>query len=254
MMSQQASEESDDISRTSLARQLSAAMEGKSFSELSAVTFDHRGAALVGSVFLETLKRCGYALSDFDAVGALTSAAVPIVDSIVHAAASMGGALDAFVMDFVFPSIKGPSIDGKRVILIDSWLGEKSYIQTSSLVTLRNGNELGLDFGVIAKEGATVIAIATLIGSRRQFMGAGKVDAGDDGARKFEIETVNPATQEHAAIPFVMVYDEDSLRAGSNPCTDGDDASTPHAGRSNVERNDAAATDAQEINARDSAR
>ena len=64
------------------------------------------------------------------------------------------------MLDFVFPGIKGPSISGKRVILLDAWLSEKSYIQTSSLVTLRHGNELSLDFGVVKKLGAQVVALA----------------------------------------------------------------------------------------------
>lgn len=83
---------------------------------------------------------------------------------MIQAAASRGEDLDGFVMDFVYPSIKGPSIKGKRVVLLDSWLSEKSYVQTSSLVTLRNGNELSLDFGVVEHEGAKVVAIASLIG------------------------------------------------------------------------------------------
>ena len=49
-------------------------------------------------------------------------------------------------------------------MLLDSWLSEKSYVQTSSLVTLRNGNELSLDFSVVKNEGAEVLAIASLIG------------------------------------------------------------------------------------------
>ena len=34
----------------------------------------------------------------------------------------------------------------------------------SSLVTLRNGNELSLDFGIVDAQGATVVAVAALIG------------------------------------------------------------------------------------------
>ena len=89
---------------------------------------------------------------------------MPLVSAMIQAAASRGEDLDGFVMDFVYPSIKGPSIAGKRVVLIDSWLSEKSYVQTSSLVTLRNGNELSLDFSVVENEGAKVLAVASLIG------------------------------------------------------------------------------------------
>ena len=119
---------------------LQAEMKDKPFSELSSVLFDHRGASIVGHILLDTLEEAGYSVDDFDAVGALTAAAVPLVSAMIQAAASRGEDLDGFVMDFVYPSIKGPSIAGKRVVLIDSWLSEKSYVQTSSLVTLRNGN------------------------------------------------------------------------------------------------------------------
>lgn len=140
---------------------LRAEMADKPFSELFAATFDHRGAAVVGHLLLDTLEEQGYSIDDFDAVGALTAAAVPLVGAMVQAAASRGEDLDGFVMDFVYPSIKGPSIANKRVILLDSWLSEKSYVQTSSLVTLRNGNELSLDFGVVKAQNAQVVAIAS---------------------------------------------------------------------------------------------
>ena len=119
----------------------------------------------------------------------MTAAAVPLVGAMIQAAASRGEDLDGFVMDFVYPSIKGPSIKGKRVVLLDSWLSEKSYVQTSSLVTLRNGNELSLDFGVVEHEGAKVVAIASLIGG---------VDMTEP-----VIEVVNPVSGERQELPFV---------------------------------------------------
>lgn len=191
----------DPQRRKALASELARAIRGTSFSELATVTFEQRGAELIGEVFLDSLMQSGYSLDDFDAVGALTSAATPIVDSLVHAAAARGLTLNAFVMDFVFPSIKGPSIAGKRVLLIDSWLGEKSYIQTSSLVTLRHGNELGLDFGIIDAEGGKVVAIATLIGSRQ------------GTEKQCEISVVNPVSQTKTQLPFIVVFDEQALRA-----------------------------------------
>lgn len=149
--------------RDQLKTLLQAEMKDKP-SELSSVLFDHRGASIVGHILLDTLEEAGYSVDDFDTVGALTAAAVPLVSAMIQAAASRGEDLDGFVMDFVYPSIKGPSIAGKRVVLIDSWLSEKSYVQTSSLVTLRNGNELSLDFSVVENEGAKVLAVASLIG------------------------------------------------------------------------------------------
>ena len=171
--------------------------EIKPFSELSSVLFDHRGASIVGHILLDTLEEAGYSVDDFDAVGALTAAAVPLVSAMIQAAASRGEDLDGFVMDFVYPSIKGPSIAGKRVVLIDSWLSEKSYVQTSSLVTLRNGNELSLDFSVVENEGAKVLAVASLIG------GVDMVDP--------TIKVINPVTSEESELPFVEVFKESEL-------------------------------------------
>ena len=171
--------------RDQLKTLLQAEMKDKPFSELSSVLFDHRGASIVGHILLDTLEEAGYSVDDFDAVGALT------------AAASRGEDLDGFVMDFVYPSIKGPSIAGKRVVLIDSWLSEKSYVQTSSLVTLRNGNELSLDFSVVENEGAKVLAVASLIG------GVDMVDP--------TIKVINPVTSEESELPFVEVFKESEL-------------------------------------------
>lgn len=184
--------------RDQLKTLLKTELDGKPFCELSVVTFDHRGAAIAGHILLDTLEEQGYSVDDFDAVGALTAAAVPLVTSMILAAASRGEDLDGFVMDFVYPSIKGPSIKGKRVILVDSWLSEKSYVQTSSLVTLRNGNELSLDFGIVEHEGAQVVAVASLIGG---------VDM-----EKPTITVINPVDDETRELPFVEVYHESELR------------------------------------------
>ncbi|KAB8288667.1 orotate phosphoribosyltransferase [Bifidobacterium ramosum] len=184
--------------RDQLKQLLKTELAGRPFCELSDVTFDHRGAAIVGHILLDTLEEQGYSVDDFDAVGALTAAAVPLVSAMILAAASRGEDLDGFVMDFVYPSIKGPSIKGKRVILLDSWLSEKSYVQTSSLVTLRNGNELSLDFGVVEHEGAEVVAIASLIGG---------VDMDQP-----TIKVVNPVDDGVHELPFVEVYHESELR------------------------------------------
>lgn len=191
--------------REQLRQVLTQAVSGKPFSELYAVAFDHRTAATVGHVLLDALEEQGYGVDDFDAVGALTAAAVPLVSAVILAAASRGEDLDGFVMDFVYPSVKGPSIAGKRVILLDAWLSEKSYVQTSSLVTLRNGNELSLDFSIVEYEGAKVIAVASLIG--------GVGDADHVAGERQHIEVINPVTAEHTTLPLIQVFDERELRA-----------------------------------------
>lgn len=183
--------------RDQLKTLLQAEMKDKPFSELASVTFDHRGASVVGHILLDTLEEAGYSVDDVDAVGALTAAAVPLVSAMIQAAASRGEDLNGFVMDFVYPSIKGPSITGKRVVLLDSWLSEKSYVQTSSLVTLRNGNELSLDFSVVEREGAEVLAVASLIG-------------GVDMTHP-TIKVVNPVSGDESELPFIEVYKESEL-------------------------------------------
>lgn len=183
--------------RDQLKTLLQAEMKDKPFSELASVTFDHRGASVVGYILLDTLEEAGYSVDDVDAVGALTAAAVPLVSAMIQAAASRGEDLNGFVMDFVYPSIKGPSITGKRVVLLDSWLSEKSYVQTSSLVTLRNGNELSLDFSVVEREGAEVLAVASLIG-------------GVDMIHP-TIKVVNPVSGDESELPFIEVYKESEL-------------------------------------------
>lgn len=183
--------------RDQLKTLLQAEMKDKPFSELASVTFDHRGASVVGHILLDTLEEAGYSVDDVDAVGALTATAVPLVSAMIQAAASRGEDLNGFVMDFVYPSIRGPSITGKRVVLLDSWLSEKSYVQTSSLVTLRNGNELSLDFSVVEREGAEVLAVASLIG-------------GVDMIHP-TIKVVNPVSGDESELPFIEVYKESEL-------------------------------------------
>ena len=173
--------------REQLATLLKEHVVGRPFSELA--------ATVMGHVLIDALEDAGYSIDDFDAVGALTAASVPMVSAMIQAAASRGEGLDGFVMDFVYPSIKGPSIEGRRVVLLDAWLSEKSYVQTSSLVTLRNGNELSLDFGIVEQLGAKVVAIASLVGG---------------GAK--DINVVNPSTGDEQTLPFIQVFDESELR------------------------------------------
>lgn len=194
----------------------------KPFSELSGVTFDHQGAELSGHVLLDVLEDAGYSVDDFDAVGALTSAAIPLADALLHAAASRGQSLNAFVMDFVYPSIKGPSIEGKRVILLDAWLSQKSYVQTSSLVTLRRGNVLSLDWSIIQRQGAQTLAIASLIGG----VGSKSIDPSQAGEKGSATETIQPGRPGNSPVaptiqvvdsvdgsevrlPFIYAYDEE---------------------------------------------
>ncbi|WP_394969444.1 hypothetical protein [Scardovia wiggsiae] len=207
--------------RERLERMVRADITGKPFSELTAVTYDHEGAELAGHVMLDTLEEYGFSIDDFDAVGALTAAAIPLVSAVMHAAASRGQAVNGFVMDFVYPSVKGPSVEGRRVILLDAWLSEKSFVQTSSLVTLRHGNELNLDFAVLKSCGARLLAIASLVGSVG--IGDGREDTGRPAAGTADnslmgrsvtgagaaktIDIVDPVTGGRQSVPFIPLFE-----------------------------------------------
>ena len=179
----------------------------KPFSELSSVAFDHDGPVLAGHALLDTLEDCGYCVDDFDAVGALTAAAVPFVVAMIDAAASRGQELDGFSLDFVYPGVKGPSIAGKRVILLDAWLSDLSYIQTSSIVTLTKSNELDLDFGVVSRENAQVLAVASLV-------------AGGSSEPPATIRIVDPVSHRQSELPFVYVFSSTDVKTGAATHTD----------------------------------
>lgn len=175
------------------------AVGSRPFSELYDVTLSQEGSRLAGEALLDTLQRAEKSgrVKHVDAVGALTAAAVPLAVSLMGAAGAHGRHLDGFTLDFVFPSTKGPSVKGKRVLLLDAWLSERSYIQTSSIVTLHRGNELGLDFGILKEKGAIPVAIAALVG------GTGKLT----GERSGRIRVINPTDGSFQDLPFLRVFD-----------------------------------------------
>lgn len=207
----------------------------KQFSELTSVTYHHDGATLAGHALLDALETHGFMLDDFDAVGAMTTAGIPLVTAMIHAAASRGQILDGFLMDFVFPGIKGPSIAGKRVILVDAWLSEKSFVQTSSVVTLTHGNELNVDFAVLENEGAQICAITSLVGSvggHGESMhgedhvcqcgngGCGNSDSccgggcdHDHASQELEIQLVNPVSGYVTSVPFIPVFSDKDVQS-----------------------------------------
>lgn len=220
----------------------------KQFSELTGVTYHHDGATLSGHALLDVLETAGFGIDDFDAIGAMTTAAIPLVSAMIHAAASRGQILDGFLVDFVFPGIKGPSIAGKRVILVDAWLSEKSFVQTSSIVTLTHGNELNLDYAVLENEGAEILAIASLVGSvgavekytdktqccssdGESHNGNHECSCGHDNQNQHEcdgqcdgdcesehadsltIRLTNPITEGVRTVPFIPVFSDKELHA-----------------------------------------
>ena len=72
---------------------LSSGREADYYVDLRRITLDGEAAPLVGQVMNELTKDL-----DFDAVGGLTLGADPVATAMLHAAASAGRRLDAFVV------------------------------------------------------------------------------------------------------------------------------------------------------------
>jgi len=77
---------------------LASGVEADYYVDLRRVTLHHRAAPLIGHVLLDHLEESGYGPADIDAVGGLTMGADPVALAVLHAAASRGVDLDAFVV------------------------------------------------------------------------------------------------------------------------------------------------------------
>ncbi len=106
---------------------------------------------------------------DYDAVGGLTLGADPVATAMLHAAAADGERLDAFVVRKAGKAhglqqrIEGPSIEGRRVLIVED--------------TSTTGSS-PLDAAQAARDaGATVVAVATIAdratGAAEKFADAG---------------------------------------------------------------------------------
>ncbi|WP_265520200.1 orotate phosphoribosyltransferase [Oerskovia flava] len=104
---------------------LSSGKEADYYVDLRRVTLHHRAAPLIGHVLLDHLEEAGLGTADVDAVGGLTLGADPIATALLHAAASRGLDLDAFVVRKAAKAhgmqrqIEGPDIAGRRVVVVE---------------------------------------------------------------------------------------------------------------------------------------
>lgn len=104
---------------------LSSGKEADYYVDLRRVTLHHRAAPLIGHVMLDALEEAGLGTSEVDAVGGLTLGADPIATALLHAAASRGLDLDAFVVRKAAKAhgmqrqIEGPDISGRRVVVVE---------------------------------------------------------------------------------------------------------------------------------------
>ena len=143
---------------------LSSGKEASYYVDLRRITLDGEASPLVGRVMLELTRDL-----EFDAVGGLTLGADPVATSMLHARAAEGGRLDAFVVRKAGKAhglqqrIEGPSIEGRRVLIVE----DTSTTGSSPLEAARAAQEAG----------ATVVGVATIAdratGAAERFAEAG---------------------------------------------------------------------------------
>ena len=148
---------------------LASGKESDFYVDMRRATLHHEAAPLVGHVMLDMLEDNGFAPDDFDAVGGLTMGADPVATAILHAAASRGLPVDAFVVrkeakdHGMKRQIEGPSVEGKRVIVLE----DTSTTGGSPMQAAR----------ALEAAGAQVLAVAVIVdrdtGAREVIEGAG---------------------------------------------------------------------------------
>lgn len=104
---------------------LSSGREADYYVDLRRVTLHHRAAPLIGHLMLDLLEEAGLGTAEVDAVGGLTLGADPVATSVLHAAASRGQDVDAFVVRKTGKAhglqrrIEGPDVTGRRVVVLE---------------------------------------------------------------------------------------------------------------------------------------
>lgn len=129
---------------------LSSGREADWYVDLRRVTLHHAAAPLVGRVMLDLTSDWEY-----DAVGGLTLGADPVGLAMLHAAASRGRALDAFVVrksektHGLQRRIEGPDVAGRRVLAVED--------------TSTTGGSVLTAVGALREAGAEVVGVAVIV-------------------------------------------------------------------------------------------
>ncbi|AZQ77315.1 orotate phosphoribosyltransferase [Flaviflexus ciconiae] len=120
--------------------------------DMRRATLHHEAAPLIGHVMLDMLEEQGFGAGETDAVGGLTMGADPVATAILHAAASRGLDVDAFVVRKAAKDhgmkrrVEGPSIEGRRVVILE----DTSTTGGSPLEALEAAREAGADVVAVA--------------------------------------------------------------------------------------------------------
>lgn len=129
---------------------LSSGKEADYYVDLRRVTLDAEAAPLVGRVMLDLTRHWEY-----DAVGGLTLGADPVALSMLHAAASEGRGLDAFVVRKAGKAhgmqrrIEGPDVAGRRVLAVED--------------TSTTGGSVLTAVTALREAGAEVVGVAVIV-------------------------------------------------------------------------------------------
>jgi orotate phosphoribosyltransferase len=134
---------------------LASGREADYYVDLRRVTLHHEAAPLIGRLLLDLLEESGFGTGEVDAVGGLTLGADPVAAALLHAAASRGLALDAFVVRKESKAhgrqrrIEGPDVGGRRVVAVED--------------TSTTGGSVLTAVEALRKAGATVSAVAVIV-------------------------------------------------------------------------------------------
>ena len=131
---------------------LASGKEADYYVDLRRITLHHRAAPLVGHVLLDHLEVNGFGPAEVDAVGGLTLGADPVATALLHAAASRGLTLDAFVVRKESKAhglqrrIEGPDVAGRRVVAVE----DTSTTGGSVMTAVEALREAGADVAAVA--------------------------------------------------------------------------------------------------------
>jgi orotate phosphoribosyltransferase len=141
---------------------LSSGQHASWYVDLRRVLLDGRAAPLAGRVMLDLTADLAY-----DAVGGLTLGADPVATAMMHAAASRGAPVDAFVVrkkekeHGAQRQIEGPDVAGRRVLAVED--------------TSTTGGSVLTAVEALREAGAEVVGVAVLVdrGARANVTGRG---------------------------------------------------------------------------------
>lgn len=134
---------------------LASGRESDYYVDMRRATLHHEAGPLIGHVMLDLLDEHGFGAGEVDAVGGLTLGADPVAAAIMHAAASRGLAIDAFVVRKEAKShgmqrrIEGPDVAGRRVVAVED--------------TSTTGGSVLQAVAALREAGAEVVACAVVV-------------------------------------------------------------------------------------------